>query len=241
MAGKIVIGTSGWSYKHWMGTFYPEGTKQKDRFAYYQSVFDTVELNAPFYHLPEKNTFEKWYHDVPDHFIYAIKASRYITHIKKLHDTADSLHKFLEHAAGLKDKLGVVLFQLPPRWGVNAGRLESFIKNIPKKIRCTFEFRDHSWYTEEVYTLLQKYNCAFCIYELGGHLSPVKVTADFVYIRLHGPGNKYQGNYSHESLKEWAQKCKNWAADGKDVYLYFDNDEKGYAAFNAKTIQQMVK
>lgn len=240
MAGKIYIGTSGWSYKHWMGTFYPVGTKQKDRFSYYQKFFKTVELNSPFYHLPPRQTFEKWKADVPNNFVYAVKASRFITHMKKLNDAGDSLTRLLGNAAGLDEKLSIILFQLPPNWEVDIERFKLFLEKLPKGNRYTFEFRNPTWYNDEVYSLLKEYNCAFCIYELAGHLSPIKVTANYVYIRLHGPGDKYQGSYSNNVLHEWAARCKEWAKEGKDVYVYFDNDQEGYAAFNAITLQEMV-
>jgi len=240
MAGKVYIGTSGWSYKHWMGTFYPKGTKQKDRFAYYRECFKTVELNSPFYHLPPRQTFEKWKEEVPADFTYAVKASRYITHMKKLHDAGDSLGKFLDNALGLGQKLSIILFQLPPAWEINTERLGAFLKKLPKGNRYTFEFRNETWYTDEVYTLLEKHNCAFCIYELAGHLSPVKVTADYVYVRLHGPGDKYQGSYTDAVLRQWAERCKDWAKAGKDVYVYFDNDQEGYAAFNAIRLKELT-
>jgi uncharacterized protein YecE (DUF72 family) len=240
MPGKIHIGTSGWSYKHWMGTFYPEGTKQKDRFAYFQKYFNTVELNSPFYHLPPRQTFEKWRDDVPADFVYAVKASRFITHMKKLGDTADALALLLDNAAGLGETLSIILFQLPPGWKVNIARLEEFLKKLPKGNRYTFEFRNPTWYTNEVYDLLRQYNCAFCIYELAGHLSPIEVTANYVYIRLHGPGDKYQGSYSDADLQQWAAKCIDWAAGDKDVYVYFDNDQEGYAAFNAIRLKEII-
>jgi len=240
MAAKIYIGTSGWSYKHWMGTFYPAGTRQKDRFAYYQKFFATVELNSPFYHLPPKETFEKWKNDVSPDFVYAVKASRYITHMKKLNDPSESLTRLLDNASGLDEKLSIILFQLPPNWEIDIERLKAFLEKLPKGNRYTFEFRNPTWYREEVYTLLKEHNCAFCIYELDGHISPIEVTANYVYIRLHGPGGKYQGSYSDAALHEWATRCKEWAAQGKDVYVYFDNDQEGYAAFNGIKLQEMI-
>jgi uncharacterized protein YecE (DUF72 family) len=240
MAGTIHIGTSGWSYSHWMGSFYPFDIKQKDRFAYFQQHLDTVELNSPFYKLPPKKTFEKWRNDVPDGFIYSVKANRYITHLKKLHDVSETLTEMLDNASALEDKLGVMLFQLPPGWHANVDRFEEFLQLLPKGGRYTFEFRNSTWYIDEVYYLLEKYNCAFCIYELAGHVSPLKTTANYVYVRLHGPGDKYQGKYSDRILEQWAGRCKTWAAEGKDVYVYFDNDEKAYAAHNAITLKGMV-
>jgi len=237
---KIYIGTSGWHYKHWIGTFYPEGTKDAEQFGYYLQHFDTVELNNSFYRLPAKETFANWRRSVPKDFIFAVKASRFITHMKKLKDPVESIEQFFDHVNALKEKLGPILFQLPPGWKLNLERLETFLSYLPKQYRYTFEFRNATWYTEEVYGLLRKHNCAFCIYELEHHLSPEIVTADFVYIRLHGPGNKYQGSYSTATLQKWMRKCKAWLKEKKDVYVYFDNDQVGYAAFNAVKMRELA-
>jgi uncharacterized protein YecE (DUF72 family) len=239
--GKIYIGTSGWQYKHWKGTFYPAGLKAKDEFSYYCGQFDTVELNNSFYRLPENSSFTKWKKTTPDDFLFSVKASRFITHMKKLNVDKQSIRIFFTRAGKLKEKLGPILFQLPPQWKVNTERLEQFLSRLPKHHRYTFEFREHSWYGDDVYSLLKKYNCAFCIYELEHHLSPLEVTADFVYVRLHGPGNKYQGNYSLRRLTTWAMRCAEWQQQKKDVYIYFDNDQAGYAAFNAGALKKLVK
>jgi uncharacterized protein YecE (DUF72 family) len=241
MAGKIHIGTSGWSYKHWRGNFYPADLKVNDQFAYFQRYFKTVELNNPFYHLPPKQTFINWKETVAEDFVYAVKASRYITHMKKLKDPVEILASFLENVAGLDDKLGVILFQLPPGWQLNLERFSEFLEKLPTHHRYTFEFRNPTWYVPKVYDLLKQYNCAFCIYELAGHMSPMEVTADFVYIRLHGPGDKYQGSYEEEVLQEWANRCKEWSGEGRDVFVYFDNDQEGYAAFNAIRLRELAK
>jgi uncharacterized protein YecE (DUF72 family) len=237
---NIYIGTSGWHYKHWIGTFYPEGTKDAEQLAYYLKFFHTVELNNSFYRLPSEETFMNWNKAVPPDFIFVVKANRYITHNKKLKDPEQSLALFFDHVKGLKKKLGPILFQLPPKWNVNEERLESFLEHLPRKYRYVFEFRNPSWYTENVYALLRKHKCAFCIYELAGHLSPMVATADFVYVRLHGPGDKYQGSYTDKALKEWSAQCKEWVKEKKDVFVYFDNDQLGYAAFNAKRMLEMV-
>lgn len=238
--GKIYIGTSGWHYKHWVGTFYPENTKPKDYLAIFLKHFKTVELNNPFYHMPPKTTFEGWRKQTPKGFVFAVKGSRFISHQKKLSESADALNYMMENVSGLEEKLGPILFQLPPGWKVNVERLESFLEILPKGYRFTFEFRNASWYNDEVITLLKKYKAAFCIYHLAGHMSPEYVTADFVYIRLHGPGGKYQGSYSEKELKQWADKMKSWSEQGKDVYCYFDNDQAGYAAFNAQRILELI-
>jgi uncharacterized protein YecE (DUF72 family) len=238
--GNIHIGTSGWNYKHWMGTFYPKTIKQSDQFTYYKNIFDTVELNNSFYHLPPIETFKGWNKKSPAQFLFSVKASRYITHMKKLHETDDALDLFLKNAEGLGKKLGPILFQLPPGWKVNIERLETFLQSLPKKHRYVFEFRNDTWYIDEVYTRLRENNCAFCLYELNGHQSPQIITADFVYIRLHGPGAKYQGSYPKATLKKWADIILDWQNKGIDTYLYFDNDQAGYAAFNAQTLKQLT-
>lgn len=231
--GRIYIGTSGWQYKHWRGKFYPEGLKIKDEFEYYSRYFDTVEINNSFYRLPTKEIFSRWKMRAPENFLYAVKGSRFITHMKKLNGTRQTFHKFFSHTGRLGDKLGPILFQLPPRWKVNLERFSNFLKILHPKYRYSFEFREHSWYNEEVYKLLKQYNCSFCIYELDRHLSPVLTTADFIYLRLHGPGGKYQGSYKNTILKNWAKQIMAWQKQGKDVFVYFDNDQEGYAVLNA--------
>jgi len=237
---QIHIGTSGWSYKHWRGTFYPKGLKIKDEFEYYLKHFNTVEINNSFYRLPKKETFAAWRESVPSNFVYVVKASRYITHMKKLHDPKQSTALFFDHVALLEEKLGPILFQLPPFLKANASLLANFLEQLPKSFRYVFEFRNADWYRDDIFDLLREYNCAFCIYELAGHQSPVETTADFVYVRLHGPGGKYQGSYSDEALSQWAESCKNWSKT-KDVFVFFDNDEKGYAAFNALRLIEITR
>jgi hypothetical protein len=161
--------------------------------------------------------------------------------MKKLKDTKEALDVFLHNCDGLEDKLGPILFQLPPGWQLNIERFEEFLKQLPKGYRFAFEFRNPTWYTTDVYKLLKKYNCAFCIYQLAGHMSPIEVTTDWVYLRLHGPTkNKYQGSYDFQTLQSWAEKSREWQKSGKDVYIYFDNDDSGYAAFNAQLIEMML-
>lgn len=238
--GKVYIGTSGWHYKHWTGTFYPENLKGSRQFDHYKMNFSTVEINNSFYKLPSEKTFRQWYLAAQKDFIYAIKASRFITHLKKLDVKDDSISLLLSRINFLEEKLGPILFQLPPGWMVNADRFREFLEKIPKGYRYTFEFRNSSWYKKEIYELLKQHNCAFCIYELAGHISPKEVTADFVYIRLHGPGDKYQGSYTTATLKKWAADIKQWMNNGLDIYVYFDNDQEGFAAFNAIKLQELV-
>lgn len=239
-AGKIHIGTSGWSYKHWKGTFYPPGLKGSDEFSYYQKYFNTVEINNSFYRQLPPSTFETWRKATGKKFMFSVKANRFFTHAKKLLPDKEGLARFFTSIDRLEDKLGPVLFQLPPKWKSNPDRLAQFISDLPVGYRFTFEFREPSWYNDEVYTILKKFNCAFCIYELNRHLSPMEVTADFIYIRLHGPGNKYQGSYSEDILASWASRIKSWQKKGKDVYVYFDNDDSGYAAFNGIVLKGLL-
>lgn len=240
-AAQIYIGTSGWKYKHWDNTFYPEDLKKADQLIYYQNKFNTVELNNSFYRQPDASQFMKWKDAVTGHFLYAVKANRFFTHLKKLKVEQDSILSFLENASHLGEKLGPILFQLPPKWKLNIERLSYFIKLLPKSYQYTFEFRNPTWYHPEVYDLLKEHNCAFCIYELAGHISPITVTANFVYVRLHGPGDKYQGSYTNKELEKWALYCKEWQDLNKSVYLYFDNDQAGYAAFNALKLIEILK
>ena len=238
---KIYIGTSGWHYKHWVGTFYPPGINTKAQFEFYTKHFDTVEINNSFYKLPPREVFEGWRQHSPKKFLFVIKANRFITHNLKLSRPAEPLTRLFSSIDALEEKLGPILFQLPPRWNLNLDRLKEFLNALPKGYRYVFEFRNETWNTEEVYKLLQEYNCAFCIYELAGHVSPQLVTANFVYVRLHGPtANKYEGSYTKTSLKKWAKQCLSWQKEKKDVFIYFDNDQKGYAAFNAMTIKEQV-
>ena len=238
--GLVYVGTSGWNYKHWVGLFYPEKIKTDEQLTFYLMHFGTVELNNSFYRLPNAAVFEKWYADTPGHFRFSVKASRYITHVKKLKDAADAVLLFTGNADMLKEKLGPILFQLPPLWNTNADRLKAFIRHLPTKHRFVFEFRNETWYNNEIFNILKDGNCAFCIYELDGHHSPEAVTADFVYIRLHGPGNKYQGSYHESTLRDWSEKCKLWLRDGKDVYVYFDNDQNAYAPMNALRLLELL-
>jgi uncharacterized protein YecE (DUF72 family) len=238
--GKIHIGTSGWHYDHWKGPFYPEDMKAEDFLRFYAERFHTVEINNSFYRLPEEKTFSGWNKSVPEGFIFSVKASRYITHMKKLKDPKEPVARFMKNANALGDKLGPVLFQLPPKWSANAERLRSFLEILPDDQRYAFEFRDTTWFTHSVYELLAEFGAAFCIYELEGLISPKEVTAGFVYVRLHGPGGKYQGQYDARTLSGWAGAFFAWASKGKDIYCYFDNDQAGYAAQDALKLQEMT-
>jgi len=237
---NIRIGTSGWHYKHWVGNFYSEKLPATKMLAYYYSRFDTVEINNSFYMLPKPETLAAWRDATPKDFEFAIKASRFLTHNKKLKEPENALNNFLPRAEALGAKLGPILFQLPPKWRINRERLSALLDALPKYHRYTFEFREPSWHVPEIYDLLLRHNAAFCIYELAGFHSPIEITADWTYIRLHGPGGKYQGSYSTRTLRSWADRIFNWSKQLKSVYVYFDNDQAGYAAANARTLKQLV-
>lgn len=234
------IGTSGWSYDHWKGPFYPVDIRNEEMLAYYCRQFQSVEINSSFYHLPSPDTLKHWYENTPTGFTFAVKASRYITHMKKLNDPEKSVQALFERISVLEDKLGPILFQLPPNWRCNPERLADFLSSLSSDFRYAFEFRDQSWMNPESHALLKRHNAAFCIYELDGYESPHEVTADFVYIRLHGPGGPYQGSYDKHALTAWADTLSHWSAQKRSVYCYFDNDEAGYAAMNAKTLEGML-
>ena len=236
----IHVGTSGWSYAHWKGPFYPHALPSDQMLEYYAQHFRSVEINSSFYRLPDKKTLQHWYDNTPDDFLFTAKASRYITHMKKLKDPLKSVPAFLDCISLLKDKLGPVLFQLPPHWRFNTARLAGFLDSLDDRFRYTFEFRDHSWLNGEAFELLARHNAAFCIYELEGFGTPEVITADFIYVRLHGPDGAYQGSYSHKALSARAETFMEWALQGKQVYCYFDNDQLGYAAKNAGRLQKIL-
>lgn len=235
--GRIYIGTSGWHYPHWVGPFYPSGMASEEFLPFYTRHLNTVEINNTFYQLPALHTLREWERETPNNFLFTCKGSRFITHMKKLKDPEYSIPRFFETISVLRPKLGPILFQLPPRWRMNVSRLEEFLNALPKPFRYAFEFREESWFAQPVYDLLTKYHAAFCLYNLAGRWSPEIVTTDFVYIRLHGPGEAYQGKYRAPTLRLWADKCHTWAKSGKDVYCYFDNDQDGYAPINALDLQ----
>ena len=238
MPGHTYIGTSGWHYRHWLGKFYPADLTTSKMFAFYQRYFDTVELNNSFYRLPTPEAFVAWCNAAPPDFIFAVKGSRFLTHNKKLKEPEQALQNLLPRAEALGEKLGPFLFQLPPRWKVNVERLEGFLQVLPPYHRYAFEFREPSWNIPAVYDTLHRHNAAYCIHELAGFHTPIIVTADFCYVRLHGPGGKYQGCYTKETLYGWAQRIASWKSQLKAVYVYFDNDDSGYAARNALELKR---
>jgi uncharacterized protein YecE (DUF72 family) len=237
----VHIGTSGWHYQHWRGAFYPRDLRADQMLRFYADRFDTVEINNSFYRLPATTALEAWRRETPPDFCFAVKASRYITHNRKLKDPEQTFDKFFSQVRILKERLGPILFQLPPSWQVNLERLEEFLSALPGRNRYAFEFRNPTWNIPPVYEALRRHNAAFCIYELAGFQSPEEVTADFAYVRLHGPGNAYQGDYSRNRLRNWAKKIEDWRQELRRIYVYFDNDQAGFAPKNALELKQMVE
>lgn len=238
---EIRIGTSGWQYRHWVQRFYPERSSGAAMFRYYLSHFDTVELNNTFYRIPQVSTLRSWRELAGDNFCFALKASRFITHNKKLKGCDEAIDILLSRAEKLGDKLGPILFQLPPHWGLNLARLEDFLQLLPKSHRYAFEFRNASWNTTETFQLLRRHNAAYCIFHLAGYVSPIEITADWAYVRLHGPGEKYQGSYGTQDLNVWANRIADWSTRLKSVYVYFDNDQMAFAAHNALELKRLVE
>lgn len=244
--GRVYIGTSGWNYKHWGGgVFYPSGLKQNEWLAHYCHVFETVEINYTFYRLPSRAVFEKWRDSVPEGFRFIVKANRFITHVKRLKDPETSVHNFLENMSGLGKKLGPVLFQLPPSWNVNLERLEDLLsyltsQDIIRDLRVALELRNRSWAVEETFDLLKTFSVALCFADWPDLTIGEPATADFIYVRRHGPGDLYSSCYSAEDLKKDAERIRIWLGEGRDVYVYFNNDGGGYAVKNARTLSENV-
>ena len=232
------VGTSGWHYKHWIGPFYPEGTRAAEMLDYYAQHFDIVELNNTFYKLAAESAVNTWRESTPARFRFAAKGSRFLTHMKKLTDTGRGIDRFFDCVDLLGKKLGPVVFQLPPKWSVNVERLESFCEALPRGHRYAFEFREPSWNQKPVFDILRRHRAAYCIFHLAGVNSPCEITADFTYLRLHGPGGAYQGSYDDRALRTWARRLRAWNL--KKAYVFFDNDQAGYAAKNAMRLKELL-
>jgi uncharacterized protein YecE (DUF72 family) len=247
---KIYIGTSGWQYYHWRSIFYPENLPSKDWLTYYSQNFKTVEINSSFYHLPRKKTFENWASKVPENFLFAVKVWRRITHLKKLKNVKEDFKNFFERSESLKEKFGPLLFQFPPSFKAtenNVKKLKDFLKFIRenkslnlKDKHLAFEFRHQSWFNKKIYQLLKSYNTALCWADTPYYPYEEVVTADYVYIRLHGHTKLYASKYSKEELKNYAKKIKKLIKEGKTVYVYFDNDAFGYAIQNALELNSLI-
>src|SRR5262249_37843796 len=223
---SIRIGCSGWQYTHWRGDFYPAELPQPTWLDYYAARFDTVEINNTFYRLPDAATFASWARRAPRGFVYAVKASRYLTHMKKLKDPHDPLRLFFTRAKRLDHAFGPVLYQLPPRWPANVERLEAFLKAVPHRRRQAVEFREPSWYSGEVFELLARHHVALCLHDMEGSATDRRAVGPFIYVRFHGT-QKYTGSYSDRAIENWAEWLAARYAEGRPIYAYFNNDTGG--------------
>jgi len=255
-AGRTIrIGCSGWQYAHWRGRFYPAELPTSRWFGHYALTFDTVEINNSFYRLPPPETFAKWREQAPPHFLYAVKASRFLTHMKKLKDPHDPLERFFDNAAHLAPCLGPVLYQLPPRFPLNLERFEIFLRAIAPAAQAAglqaspsaggilnvVEFRDPSWYDERVYELLRRYDVSLCLHDMQGSASGRLVVGPFVYVRFHFGTTKYGGRYPDERLDEWAEWLSARAAEGLRIFAYFNNDTGGHAPRDAVRLRARIE
>lgn len=254
--GELYIGTSGWAYSHWDGIFYPKDLASKNKLRYFSQHFKTAEINYSFYHLPKSGTYRNWYEETPPGFLFAVKASRFITHIKRLKGVKVAWRTFLGNSLYLEEKLGPILFQFPPNFKANqenTKRLERFlgfitdpqfgkkftgVKKLP--MRFAFEFRHGSWCNEKVYKLLERYKVAWVIADSPKYPRADVVTCNFVYIRMHGSEAMFSSKYAKKELQYLARKIKRWLEQGISVYTYFNNDVMGYAIENTRTIRKML-
>ena len=237
---QIHVGCSGWVYRHWRGLLYPEGLPQRRWFQRYAEDFDTVEINASFYRLPLASTFDGWREKAPPRFRYAVKVNRFITHMKKLLDCDAPLAKFVALARPLGDKLGPLLYQLPPSLHKDPERLEAFLKLLPPDLEHVFEFRHKSWYDEEVLALLDCYGVGFVAHDMKGLKSPRWASGRAAYVRFHGTSAKYRGRYHNEQLKDWAHWIVEQRSAGRSGWAYFNNDIGGDAIEDAKTLKACI-
>jgi uncharacterized protein YecE (DUF72 family) len=237
---SVRVGCSGWQYGHWRGRFYPRDLPVDRWLEYYAERFDTLELNNSFYRLPEAAQFDAWRERLPSRFVLAVKASRYLTHLKRLRDAAEPLHRLWSRADRLRDRLGPMLYQLPPRWHRDVERLTSFVGLLPPRRRHAFEFRDASWYEDTVFRVLVDGNAALCLHDMPGSASPVSPIGPFVYVRFHGSGARYGGAYSPQRLTAWAERLAAWADAGVPAYVYFNNDAAAHAIHDAYRLRELL-
>jgi uncharacterized protein YecE (DUF72 family) len=235
---SVRIGTSGWMYPHWRGRFYPPTLRAADQLAFYAAEFDTVELNNSFYRQPTLEQFQAWARAVPDGFLFAVKGSRYVSHIKRMAAEQQSLDRVIDSARGLGDRLGPILFQFQANFRADLPRLSAFLPKLAPDVRFVLEFRHDSWFSAPVFDLLREYRVALCIAD-GPNLPQVlALTAPFTYVRFHhGP---HGVGYSTRTLATWAHRIDEWRGSDLDVYAYFNNDADAWAVRNARTLRSLV-
>jgi uncharacterized protein YecE (DUF72 family) len=246
LMGKVLIGTSGWTYASWKGPFYPKEMPSRSFLEFYAGEFPTTEVNYSFYHLPKPSTYERWRESVPAGFVFAVKASRFITHIKRLHDVKDAWQTFVQNASVLGACLGPILFQFPPSFRADRSRLALFLKMVeetfePHPLRLVCEFRHESWFADETYRLLRRHGVALCIADSAKYARRDVVTTDFTYIRYHGRHRMFASDYTDKELSDEAARISRYRQDGLDVFVYFNNDAMGYAIKNARSLRGLLE
>ena len=239
------IGCSGWNYKSWRDNFYPERLPAGRWLKYYAAHFDTVEVNNTFYRLPERSTFTTWRGDVPSSFQFAVKASRFLTHMKRLRDPDEPLSRLFSRVSALGRQLGPVLYQLPEHFHLDLLRLDSFLTALPrvssrKRVLHVMEFRHPSWYVRETFQLLERQNVALCLHDKHGSAIVEPFVGPCVYVRFHGTSGMYRGSYSGRQLDRWAGRLAEQATTGKNVFAYFNNDPDAVAVANAQRLRAAV-
>ena len=241
MRGRARVGCSGWQYKHWRGDFYPLEVPASRWFEHYATHFDTVEINNSFYRLPEAETFARWRERAPGRFLYAVKASRFLTHMKKLKDPEEPIDRLFTRMRQLGRRLGPVLYQLPPGFKLDLARLEHFLHVLPRDAKHVIEFRDPSWYADTVSALLERYRVARCLHDMKGSATGHERVGPFVYVRYHGASGTYSGGYPTDRLARWAEWLRAEQDAGVDVFAYFNNDIGGHAPRDAVTLRQLLE
>jgi uncharacterized protein YecE (DUF72 family) len=247
------IGCSGWNYAAWRGGFYPRDLHPREWLRHYSTVFDTVEVNNTFYRLPETATFAAWRRQTPERFIMAVKASRFLTHLKRLLDPDEPIKRLLSRASALGNRLGPLLYQLPPNMPLDLKRLEAFLCVLPpdmavkgdrksrrRHLQHVIEFRHASWYRRETFEMLEQHGVAVCLHDKAESAFFERVRAPFVYVRFHGTTGRYHGSYSTRVLKDWAGRLADRWRDGTDIYAYFNNDPGAAATRNAAQLRRAL-
>jgi uncharacterized protein YecE (DUF72 family) len=238
MAAQVRIGCSGWSYPHWRKRFYPEKLPAREHFAFYAQHFDTVELNNSFYRQPPRERFVGWREQAPPGFLFAVKGSRYITHIKRLAVEQKSIDLVIDSARGLGEKLGPILFQLQANFHLDLERLRRFLAMLPDDARFALEFRHDTWLVPPVFDLLRSQRIALCIPDHPKIPKSFEITSGFTYVRMHLPPHGL--GYGERALEPWAERIANWSRQGDDVFVYFNNDMEGHALNDAQALISLV-
>jgi uncharacterized protein YecE (DUF72 family) len=239
------VGCSGWNYKSWRGRFYPANLPAARWLPYYAEHFDTVEVNNTFYRLPERATFAAWRSQVPAGFLVGVKASRFLTHMKRLRDPEEPLERLFSRVSALGRQLGPVLYQLPGSFRIDLARLDAFLEALPRvssgrRVRHVMEFRDPSWYVAETFQLLERRRVALCLHDKLGSSIDAPFVGPFVYVRFHGTSGRYHGSYGPQRLARWAGRVAEQAQEGRQVFAYFNNDPDAVAVANALSLRSVI-